>query len=258
MRIKKQFEQLKSEGRKGLVTYIMAYDPNVKESYTLLESLPKAGADIIELGMPFSDPAADGPTIQAAGNRALKAKVTLDGILKLVHDFRRQDNKTPIILMGYYNPIYHYGVERFVDAAKTAGVDGLLLVDLPPEEDDKTLALCDDRGIDLIKLVAPTTTEQRLKTILPKARGFIYYVSVTGITGTKSAVAVTVKEAAARIRHHSTLPIVAGFGIKTPTDVKAIAPYVEAVVVGSALIEQLVMSGTKMALKFVTSLRKAL
>lgn len=258
MRISEQFKRLKEQKRPGLITYMMAYDPALKESEALLHALPEAGADLIELGMPFSDPAADGPIIQAAGMRALKAGATLAGILKLVSSFRTKNDYTPLILMGYYNPVYHYGAQRFVEDAKQAGVDGLLIVDLPPEEDTQMLACCDYHGIELIKLVTPVTDKQRLDVILPKARGFLYYVSITGITGTKVADAASIERSVQKIRKQTKLPLVAGFGIKTPQDVTRIAPYVDAVVVGSAVIQALEEKGVQEAIRFVTQLRQAL
>lgn len=258
MRITEQFKRLKEQKRPGLITYLMAYDPTLKDSEALLHALPGAGADIIELGMPFSDPAADGPIIQASGMRALKAGATLAGILALVQSFRARNTHTPLILMGYYNPIYSYGVQRFVQDAKHAGADGLLIVDLPPEEDQEMLAYCDVQGVDLIKLVTPVTNEERLKVILPKARGFLYYVSITGITGTMAADALSIQQSVQRIRNYTDLPIVAGFGIKTPQDVAHIAPHVDAVVVGSAVIQVLAKEGKKGALKLVGKLRQSL
>ena len=258
MRIKQQCERLKAEKRPALVTYTMAYDQGEQASAALLQALPEAGADIIEWGMPFSDPAADGPIIQAAGVRALAQGATLKGILACVSAFRKKNDQTPIILMGYYNPVYHYGVEDFARDAAKAGVDGLLLVDLPPEEDAQMLAQCDTHGIALIKLVTPVTDDARLGVILPKARGFIYYVSVAGITGTTSASAASIEQSVLRIRKHTHLPIMAGFGIKTPHDVSMIAPHVDGVVVGSALIQSLETQGADAALNLVTQLRHAI
>lgn len=237
-RIAQCFAQLKAEKRAGLVTFTMAYDPDRETSLDILKALPAAGADIIELGMPFSDPMADGPAIQEAGIRALQSGSTLAGVLEIATAFRAENNTTPLILMGYYNPLYHYGLERFVQDAKQAGVDGLIIVDLPPEEDDELFALTQAAGLSLIKLVTPTTDEKRLEVIVKKASGFIYYVSVAGVTGTASATSASIEAALTRFRLATDLPIVVGFGIRTPEQAKEVAQYGDAVVVGSALVNK--------------------
>lgn len=238
-RLAERFEQLKREKRAGLVTYFMAHDPNSTTTAQLLETLPEAGADIIELGMPFSDPMADGPIIQAAALRALKANATMHGTLELVKTFRQQNVHTPIILMGYYNPLYHMGLEKFVASAKEVGVDGLLIVDLPCEEDDELLRLCDQNQIALIKLVTPTTSEERLKQIIHKARGFIYYVAIAGITGTASGDKTLIAKAVNHIKKQTDLPVIVGFGIKNPQDVSDMASFSDGVVVGSAIVDKI-------------------
>jgi tryptophan synthase alpha chain len=235
-RIGRRFAELKSAGRGGLVTFLTAGDPDLETCAALLQGLPKAGADLIELGMPFTDPMADGPAIQAAGLRALAAGQTMQRTLELVRRFRLQDLATPIVLMGYYNPVYQYGVERFTRDAHAAGVDGLIIVDLPPEEADELAAPANKAGLDLIRLTAPTSDDARLPVILTGSSGFIYHVSVTGITGTSSAAIGDVASAIARIRRHSTLPIAVGFGIRTPEQAADIATLADAAVVGSALV----------------------
>ncbi len=235
-RIEKRFEQLKKQKRKGLITFVMGGDPDHETSRRILNSLPASGADFIELGMAFSDPMADGPAIQAAGQRALKAGACLKKTLQLVKDFRKGDDETPLILMGYFNPIYIFGVPEFVEAAVAAGVDGLIIVDLPPEEDEELLRHARDHGLALIRLIAPTTSEGRLEKILHGASGFLYYVSITGITGTARADVASIRPQLERIRRHTTLPIAVGFGINSPQDAAAIAPMADAVVVGSALV----------------------
>ncbi len=239
-RITKRFEQLKAEKRAGLVTFTMAYDPDYETSLAILKGLPEAGADIIELGMPFSDPMADGPAVEAAGIRALEAGAKLKGILDIVATFRKENHETPVILMGYANPLYHYGLEAFTKDAAQAGVDGLIIVDLPPEEDTTLYEHASAQQIALIKLVTPTTDESRLQVILQKASGFLYYVSVAGITGTKSASQASIADALVRFRKHTSLPIVVGFGVRTPEQAKAIANMADGVVVGSALVQQVV------------------
>jgi len=238
-RIARRFAALKSENRAGLVTYIVAGDPDAAASLELLRGLPRAGADLIELGMPFSDPMADGPAIQAAGLRALKAGMTLRKTLDLVHCFRAEDDATPIVLMGYYNPIYRYGVDAFLADATSSGVDGLIVVDLPPEEDAELCLPALASGIDFIRLTAPTTDEARLPVVLARASGFVYYVSITGITGTKSANAADVDAAVARLRRHTALPVAVGFGIKTPDQAAAVACFADAAVVGTALVQRI-------------------
>lgn len=238
-RIERRFQALKQQKRAGLVTFTMAYDPDEETSLSILKQLPQAGADIIEIGMPFTDPMADGPSIAEAGQRALKAGAKLSGVLDMVRDFRKNNQDTPIILMGYVNPVFHYGYERFSKDAADAGIDGLIIVDLPPEEDDELFQAAGKQGLAMIKLLTPTTDEARLKTILPKATGFLYYVSVAGITGTKSATQGSIANALATFRKHTSLPIVVGFGIKTPEQAAAVAKVADGVVVGSALVREI-------------------
>lgn len=238
-RIQTRFAKLKAEGRAGLVTFITAGDPDLDTAQAILNGLPGAGADLIELGMPFSDPMADGPAIQDASIRALKAGATLASTLAMVENFRRQDNDTPIILMGYYNPIYAMGPETFCDRARAAGVDGLIIVDLPPEEAEELAEPLRRRGLDFIFLAAPTTNEARLPAILAQAGGFLYYVSITGVTGTASAKSVDVRAAIDRLRRHTDLPLAVGFGIKTAAQVAEIAKVADAAVVGSAIVSTL-------------------
>jgi tryptophan synthase alpha chain len=235
-RISRRFAALKAEGRAAFVPFITAGDPDLKTSAALLASLPAAGADLIELGMPFSDPMADGPAVQAASIRALAAGTTLADVLGLVAAHRRQDDETPIILMGYYNPIYSYGAERFLDDAKVAGVDGLIIVDLPPEHDDELCLPALYRDISIVRLASPTTDDARLPAVLKNTSGFVYYVAITGITGTKSADAAQVGRAVDRFRQHTGLPIAVGFGIRTCDQAAAIARTADAVVVGSAIV----------------------
>jgi tryptophan synthase alpha chain len=238
-RIARRFAALKEENRAGLVTYLVAGDPDPATSFALIAGLPGAGADILEIGMPFSDPMADGPAIQAAGLRALKAGMTLRGTLALVRKFREDDDTTPIVLMGYYNPIYRYGVAPFLVDAKTAGVDGLIVVDLPPEEDDELFNPTLSSGIDFIRLTTPTTDDARLPVVLDCATGFVYYVAIAGITGTKSAAASDIAASVARLRRHTRLPLAVGFGIKTPDQAEAVARIADAAVVGTALVQRL-------------------
>ena len=235
-RIERRFQALKREGRCGLVTFITAGDPDLDTCREILLGLPAAGADLIELGMPFSDPMADGPAIQASSQRALRHGATLDRVLALVEEFRRADADTPIILMGYYNPIYIFGVTAFLAQAKSAGVDGLIIVDLPPEEEAELFLPALEAGIDFIFLAAPTTGEERLKRVLERASGFVYYISVAGITGTKSATDDQVAAAVQRLRRHTDLPVAVGFGINTPDQAAAVARIADAAVVGSALV----------------------
>ena len=236
-RIQSRFEDLKAQGRGGLITFLTAGDPDLKTSRDILFGLADAGADLIELGMPFSDPMADGPVIQAGSLRALRNGMTLKKTLSLVSEFRQVDVSTPIILMGYYNPIYIYGVETFVDDAKAAGVDGLIIVDLPPEEVDELWVPAKSVGIDLIFLSAPTSNNDRLPVILKRASGFVYYVSITGITGTRSADISNIRDAVSLLRSHTDLPVGVGFGINTPEQAREIASVADAAVVGSALVE---------------------
>ena len=235
-RISRRFLELKREGRAGLVTFVTAGDPDPETAMEILRGLPAAGADLVELGMPFSDPMADGPAIQESSLRALRAGQTMKRTLAMIAEFRRGDAATPVILMGYFNPIYAYGVERFVAEAKAAGVDGLIVVDLPPEEHDELRGPAEAAGIDMILLLAPTTGEERLAAILPEASGFVYYVAVTGTTGTSSADPSDVAAAVARIRRHTPLPIAVGFGIKTAGQAASIAVTADAAVVGSAIV----------------------
>jgi tryptophan synthase alpha chain len=238
-RIEKRFAALKSEGRAALVTFMMAGDPDYATSLALTKALPKAGADVIELGMPFTDPMADGPAIQAAGLRALKAGQDMNKTLALVREFRKADDATPIVLMGYYNPIYIYGVDRFLADAKSAGIDGLIVVDLPPEEDEELCLPALKAGLNFIRLATPTTDDKRLPTVLTNTSGFVYYVSITGITGSATPDAGKVGTAVARIKRHTKLPVAVGFGVRSAAQAKSIAEGADGVVVGSALVEAL-------------------
>lgn len=251
------FAKTKAEGRAALITYIMAGDPDMRSAQELLNALPEAGADIIELGFPFSDPMADGPTIQAAASRSLKNGTKLKDVIAMVKQFRLKNNTTPIVLMGYVNPVLHYGVQKFADDIAAAGVDGLLLVDLPPEEDQALYEATKKHNIALIKLATPTTDAARAEIILKKAGGFLYYVSLTGITGSKTADASNVKQSLAALKAQTDLPIAVGFGIKTAPQAKEIAAFADAVVVGSAIVDAL-QKGKDTALKFVQELRQAL
>ena len=236
-RIDRRFAALRKESRAALVTFTMAGDPDCATSVAILKALPKAGADVIELGMPFTDPMADGPAIQAAGLRALHAGQDMKKTLAAVHDFRAGDDATPIVLMGYYNPIYIYGVERFLGDAKAAGVDGLIVVDLPPEEDSELCLPAMKAGLNFIRLATPTTDEKRLPAVLSNTSGFVYYVSITGITGAAAPDAGKVTTAVARIKRHTKLPVCVGFGVRTAAHARAIADGADGVVVGSALVE---------------------
>jgi tryptophan synthase alpha chain len=238
-RIDTRFAELKAEGRAAFVTFVMAGDPDPATALEIVKALPKAGADIIEIGMPFTDPMADGPSIQAAGLRALQAGMTLRKTLQLVRDFRSSDNKTPIVLMGYYNPIYIYGVDKFLPDAKAAGVDGLIIVDLPPEEDAELCLPAIKAGLNFIRLATPTTDDKRLPAVLANTSGFVYYVSVTGITGSASADSSVVSTAVARIKRHTKLPVCVGFGIRTPEAAHDIAQHANGAVVGTALVDAL-------------------
>ncbi len=238
-RIDTRFAELAKQGRSAFVTYVMAGDPDPATSLAIIKALPKAGAEIIELGIPFTDPMADGPSIQAAGLRALQAGMTLKKTLDLVSDFRKDDNATPIVLMGYYNPIYIYGVDKFLADAKTAGVDGLIIVDLPPEEDDELCIPALKAGLNFIRLATPTTDDKRLPAVLANTSGFVYYVSIAGITGAAAADSKVVGEAVARIKRHTKLPICVGFGIRTPEAARAIAEKADGSVVGTALVDAL-------------------
>lgn len=233
-RIEKTFAAL---NRPALVTFIMGGDPDYDTSLEMLKTLPNAGADIIELGMPFTDPMADGPVIDLAGQRALKSGQDMHKTLQMVRDFRSDNTETPIVLMGYFNPILQYGIENFAKDAKDAGVDGLIIVDLPPEEADETLKSAKEKGLDIIRLLTPTTDEERLPKILNGASGFLYYVSITGVTGAASADLSKIKPHIDQIKSKTDLPIAIGFGIKTPEDVKQFSEISDAVVVGSALVK---------------------
>ena len=236
-RIDARFSALKNEARAALVTFTMAGDPDYETALAILKALPQAGADVIELGMPFTDPMADGPAIQAAGLRALKAGQDMKKTLALVREFRRGDDATPIVLMGYYNPIYVYGCGRLLADAKSAGVDGLIIVDLPPEEDAELCVPALNAGLNFIRLATPTTDDKRLPTVLTNTSGFVYYVSVTGITGGAAPDPSKVADAVARIKRHTKLPVCVGFGVRTPEQARAIAQSADGVVVGSALVD---------------------
>jgi tryptophan synthase alpha chain len=237
-RLGERFATLQDQGRSALVTFVTAGDPDLETAQAILDGLPGAGADIIELGMPFSDPMADGPAIQLANLRALGNGMTLRKTLAMVEEFRRKDDHTPIILMGYYNPIHHYGVQAFIDKALSVGVDGLIIVDLPPEEDGEMAHPCLTAGLHWIRLTTPTSDDARLDVVLKNSSGFVYYVSIAGITGTSSAKQQSVEDAVARIRRHSDLPVAVGFGIKTAEQVGETARVADAVVVGSAIVNQ--------------------
>jgi tryptophan synthase alpha chain len=235
--IDRRFAALRQEGRAAFVTFTMAGDPDYATSVAILKALPQAGADVIELGMPFTDPMADGPAVQAAGLRALHAGQTMKKTLAAVRDFRAGDDATPIVLMGYYNPIYIYGVDRFLVDAKTAGIDGLIVVDLPPEEDAELCLPAMKAGLNFIRLATPTTDDKRLPTVLTNTSGFVYYVSITGITGAAAPDTGKVANAVARIKRHTKLPVCVGFGVRTAAHVRAIAEAADGVVVGSALVD---------------------
>jgi tryptophan synthase alpha chain len=241
-RIERRFAALRAEGRAGLVTYLTAGDPDPDTSLRLFTGLPVAGADLIEIGMPFSDPMADGPVIQEAGQRALKKGMTLRRTLEMVRGLRKRDDVTPIVLMGYYNPIYRYGPEAFASDAIAAGVDGVIVVDLPPEEDVELAQPARAAGLDLIRLATPTSDDRRLPHIVERASGFIYYVAIAGITGTRSADSASVAAAVDRLRRFTQLPIAVGFGIRTPEQAAAVARAADAAVVGTALVQRLALS----------------
>ena len=235
-RIDARFEALREQGRAGLVTYVMAGDPDYETSLAIAEALPKAGADVIELGMPFTDPMADGPAVQAAGLRALKAGQTLKKTIDLVRAFRKGDDATPLILMGYYNPIYVYGVEKFLKDAKAAGVDGVIVVDLPPEESGELRRETDAAGVDMIHMVAPTSTPDRVRLIARRSRGFIYLVSLTGVTGERAVVPDGLEAQVRALRLVTTKPICVGFGISRPEHAAAVGRLADGVAVGSAIV----------------------
>jgi tryptophan synthase alpha chain len=238
-RIDARFAELTKQGCAAFITFLMAGDPDPATSLAIIKALPKAGADIIEIGMPFTDPMADGPAIQAAGLRALKAGMTLKKTLAMVREFRTGDAVTPLVLMGYYNPIYIYGVDEFLTDAKSAGVDGLIIVDLPPEEDTELCLPAMKAGLNFIRLATPTTDDKRLPAVLANTSGFVYYVSITGITGSASADTAVVGEAVARIKRHTELPVCVGFGIRTPAAARGIAQRADGAVVGTALVDAL-------------------
>jgi len=238
-RIDRRFAALAEEGRAALITFLTGGDPDPETSLEILRALPRAGSDVIEIGMPFTDPMADGPSIQAAGLRALKAGMTLKRVLALVSAFREQDDATPLILMGYYNPIYVYGVDRFLSEAKSAGVDGLIIVDLPPEEDAELCLPALAAGLNFIRLATPTTDDRRLPAVLANTSGFVYYVSITGITGAATPDPSRVGPAVARIKRHTNLPVAVGFGVKNAATAETIAKQADGVVVGTALVDAL-------------------
>jgi tryptophan synthase alpha chain len=263
-RIERRFAALKKEGRAALVTFTMAGDPDYETSLAIARALPKAGADVIELGMPFTDPMADGPAIQAAGLRAIKSGQRMTKTLTLVRELRKEDDETPIVLMGYYNPIYIYGSDRFLADAKAAGVDGLIVVDLPPEEDEELCLPALKAGLNFIRLATPTTDDGRLPMVLTNTSGFVYYVSVTGITGAAAPNTTKATAAVAGIKRHTRLPVAVGFGVRTAEQACAIAEGADGVVVGSALIDALRQSLDKNgragpgSVKAVTNLVSAL
>ena len=238
-RIDAKFADLKAAGKKAFVSYVMAGDPDYETALDVVKGLPGAGVDIIELGLPFTDPMADGPTIQLAGQRALEAGMTLERTLQLARDFREGDQTTPIVLMGYYNPIFSRGVDTFLSDAKEAGIDGLIVVDLPPEEDDELCIPAQNAGINFIRLATPTTDDKRLPRVLQNTSGFVYYVSITGITGAAEAQAGDVGPEVARIKAATELPVIVGFGIKTPEHAENIARIADGAVVGSAIVERI-------------------
>jgi len=261
-RIEKVFAQLAAENRPGLIPFITAGDPDLKTSTELVRTLAASGADVVELGFPFSDPMADGPTIQAASERALAAGASLEGVLKLVAEVRR-DCQVPLVLMGYFNPVYRYGVERFAADAAAAGVDGLLLVDLPPEEADEILPALKKHGIDMITLLAPTTPPERMKRLAEQGSGYLYYVSMTGVTGTKRLDPEDIRQAVSEVRALSPIPVGVGFGITNAADAATVGSYADAVVVGSALVKVIDEFGQSAELQqrvadFVFELRKGL
>ena len=254
-RIDAKFADLKAKGKKAFVSYVMAGDPDFDRSLEVVRGLPSAGVDIIELGLPFTDPMADGPTIQLAGQRALEGGMTLNRTLELATEFRKDDDTTPIVLMGYYNPIYSMGVDAFLSAAKAAGIDGLIVVDLPPEEDDELCVPAQAAGLNFIRLATPTTDDKRLQAVAKNTSGFVYYVSITGITGAAEAEATDVSPAVARIQAATGLPVVVGFGVNTPEKSRAIAEVADGVVVGSAIVSQIAAGkSTDDVLAFVKTL----
>ncbi|MDW3713165.1 MULTISPECIES: tryptophan synthase subunit alpha [unclassified Pseudomonas] len=258
-RLQTRFAELKQQNRAALVTFLTAGDPGYDASLAILKGLPEAGADVIELGMPFTDPMADGPSIQLANIRALAAKQNLAKTLQLVREFREGNQNTPVVLMGYFNPIHHYGVERFIGDAREAGVDGLIVVDLPPEHNEDLCHPAQAAGIDFIRLTTPTTDDKRLPVVLEGSSGFVYYVSVAGVTGAGSATLEHVQEAVARLRRHTDLPVAIGFGIRTAEHAASIARLADGVVVGSALVDQIAKAETaEQAIDGVLTLCKTL
>ena len=258
-RLQTRFAELKEQNRAALVTFVTAGDPNYDASLAILKGLPEAGADVIELGMPFTDPMADGPSIQLANIRALASKQNLAKTLQMVRAFRAGNQNTPLVLMGYFNPIHYYGVERFIGDAKEAGVDGLIVVDLPPEHNEDLCHPAQAAGIDFIRLTTPTTDDQRLPTVLNGSSGFVYYVSVAGVTGAGSATLEHVQEAVTRLRRHTQLPVCIGFGIRTAEHAANVAKLAEGVVVGSALVDQIAKAESpEQAVDGVLSLCKTL
>ncbi|HEY1858505.1 tryptophan synthase subunit alpha [Acidocella sp.] len=253
-RIASVFAALKAQNRAALITFVEAYDPDRATSLSLLRGMAERGADIIEIGMPFTDPMADGPTIQAAGRRGLEAGATMAGLLGLVREFRVTDSRTPIVVMGYLNPILSYGVARFCIDAAQAGVDGLIVVDLPTEEADLLLPDAATNGLDVIRLVAPTTSDERLPKVLNGSSGFVYYVSITGITGTRTATAEDLARDIPRLRAATDLPIAVGFGVRTPEQAGVVAEHADGAIVASALIEKLVLAGALAVLDDVAAL----
>ena len=237
-RLQSRFAALKQQNRAALVTFVTAGDPDYSTSLEILKGLPAAGADVIELGMPFTDPMADGPAIQLANIRALGGHQDMVKTLQMVREFRAGNSETPLVLMGYFNPIHHYGVPRFIEEAKAAGVDGLIVVDLPPEHNDELCEPAQAVGLDFIRLTTPTTDDQRLPTVLNGSSGFVYYVSVAGVTGAGAATMDHVEQAVARLRRHTDLPLCIGFGIRTPEHAADVARRADGVVVGSALVDQ--------------------
>ncbi|WP_104667924.1 tryptophan synthase subunit alpha [Ensifer adhaerens] len=244
-RMDKRFADVAAEGRPVLVTYFMGGDPDFETSVAIMKALPKAGADVIELGMPFSDPMADGPAIQLAGQRSLKGGQTLAKTLEIARRFREEDQRTPIVLMGYYNPIYIYGVDRFLTDALAAGIDGLIVVDLPPEMDDELCIPALDKGINFIRLATPTTDDRRLPKVLENTTGFVYYVSMNGITGSALPDPSLIAGAVGRIKGHTNLPVCVGFGVKTAEHARAIGASADGVVVGTAIVNQIASSLTE-------------
>ncbi|GBL60996.1 tryptophan synthase subunit alpha [Pseudomonas citronellolis] len=243
-RLQTRFAELKQQNRAALVTFITAGDPGYSTSLDILKGLPEAGADVIELGMPFTDPMADGPAIQLANIRALGNGQNLARTLKMVREFRAGNNSTPLVLMGYFNPIHYYGVERFIADAKEAGVDGLIIVDLPPEHNEDLCQPAQAAGLDFIRLTTPTTDDKRLPTVLAGSSGFVYYVSVAGVTGAGAATLEHVEQAVARLRRHTDLPVAIGFGIRTPEHAASVARLADGVVVGSALVDKIANAGS--------------